>query len=374
MEIGRGVIGRDGLEGLFRALSSRGYTVVGPTVRDGAIVYDGLSSTDDLPEGWGDEHEAGRYRLRRRDDMALFGYTLGSYSLRRFLQPPERLLFTARSGKRGLEIVPEDGEVQRLAFLGVRPCEIRGIEILDRVLRGGDCRDPSYSARRERILIIAANCTEPGGTCFCLSMGTGPEARSGFDLLLTEVAGERHYFLIEAGSERGREILCDLPLREASKEEVEEGRRLLVEARGRMGRSLETGRLKELLYDSYDHPYWDEVSKRCLACGNCTFVCPTCFCTTFEDRMDLMGRAERWQRWDSCFTLDFTYIHGGSLRSSIRSRYRHWVTHKLGTWNDQFGMPGCVGCGRCITWCPVGIDITRVVEALREKEVGDGGP
>ncbi len=373
MEIGRGVIDREGLEGLFRVLSSRGYTIVGPTVRDGAIIYESLSSIGDLPEGWRDEQGAGRYRLRRRDDRALFGYTLGPYSLRRFLQPPHQLLFTARSGEEGFEIIGETVKVSRLAFLGVRPCELRGVKILDRVLTGGDYRDPSYSARREKILVIAVNCTEPGGTCFCLSMGTGPVAGSGFDILLTEVIGGRHYFLVEAGSGIGEEILKALPLREASKEEVEEGERLLAGARERMGRSLEVEGLRDLLYNSYDHPHWDEVSKRCLACGNCTFVCPTCFCTTLEDRVDLRGRAERWQRWDSCFTLDFTYIHGGSLRSSIRSRYRHWVTHKLGTWIEQFGMSGCVGCGRCITWCPVGIDITRVVETLREKEVGDGG-
>lgn len=367
------LIERDGLDRFLNILSLKGYIIIGPTVRDGAIIYDTLSSIKDLPEGWGDEHAAGRYRLKKRNDRSLFGYTLGPYSLRSFLQPTQQLLFTARPQGKGFEIACETPELVRLALFGVRPCELKGIEVLDRVLTGGDYRDPSYSARREKILIIAVNCTEPGGTCFCLSMGTGPVAGSGFDILLTEVTGERHYFLVEAGSDRGREILKDLSPRKASKEEVKEGKRLLARARERMGRSLERDGIRELLYNSHDHPHWDEVSKRCLACGNCTFVCPTCFCTTFEDKVDLKGRTERWQRWDSCFTLDFTYIHGGSIRSSIRSRYRHWVTHKLSTWVDQFGVFGCVGCGRCITWCPVGIDITRVVEALRGKEVGDEG-
>jgi sulfhydrogenase subunit beta (sulfur reductase) len=136
-----------------------------------------------------------------------------------------------------------------------------------------------------------------------------------------------------------------------------------------MGRTLDTADIKALLYRNYEHPRWDNAAARCLTCGNCTMVCPTCFCTTVEDVTDLKGEhAERWQKWDSCFTMDFSYIHGGIIRSSPKARYRQWMTHKLATWIDQFGTSGCVGCGRCITWCPVAIDITEEVRAIRESE------
>jgi sulfhydrogenase subunit beta (sulfur reductase) len=133
-----------------------------------------------------------------------------------------------------------------------------------------------------------------------------------------------------------------------------------------MGRQMDTNGLKELLQGNPTHKQWDDVAARCLTCANCTMVCPTCFCTTVEDHTDLTGQtAERVRRWDSCFTLDFSYIHGGSVRTETKSRYRQWMTHKLASWIDQFGTSGCVGCGRCITWCPVGIDITAEVAAIR---------
>jgi ferredoxin len=141
---------------------------------------------------------------------------------------------------------------------------------------------------------------------------------------------------------------------------------VVAQTASQMGRSLDTAGIKELLQGNPNHPRWDEVAERCLTCGNCTMVCPTCFCTTVEDHNDLTGTsAERVRKWDSCFTLDFSYVHGGSVRNSNKSRYRQWMTHKLASWIDQFGTSGCVGCGRCVTWCPVGIDITAEVAAIR---------
>jgi len=132
-----------------------------------------------------------------------------------------------------------------------------------------------------------------------------------------------------------------------------------------MGRHLDTEGLKERLDRSYEVPHWDEVAKRCLACGNCTMVCPTCFCATMEDTGDLGNTlTERRRVWDSCFSIEFSYVHGGSVRTSAGARYRQWITHKLAAWHHQFGVSGCVGCGRCITWCPAGIDITAEAAAV----------
>jgi ferredoxin len=198
-------------------------------------------------------------------------------------------------------------------------------------------------------------------------MGTGPRAGHGFDLALTELLRDSHEFLVEVGSARGGEILSRIPCRAASADDLAAAEAVVARTASRMGRTLDTNGIKELLQDNPEHPRWNEVAQRCLSCANCTMVCPTCFCTTVEDHSDLSNQvAVRERRWDSCFTLDFSYIHGGSVRTQTRSRYRQWMTHKLANWIDQFGMSGCVGCGRCITWCPVGIDITAEAAAIRE--------
>ncbi|MEV0403129.1 4Fe-4S dicluster domain-containing protein [Actinoallomurus sp. NPDC050550] len=360
----------DGLVGLHGALVDSGYTVIGPTVRDRAIVLAELASADDLPYGWGVTLEPGGYRIRRRADSAAFAHSAGPQSWKPFLHPPRSKLWDARRTDDGFEINEAREEPPRYAFLGVRPCDLRAIGILDRVLAGGRHPDDAYAARRDGVFIIVVNCTEPGETCFCASMGTGPGADSGYDLALTEFAGEGR-FLVDVGSDAGADMLARIEHGEADPVTETRARAEVDAAAGRMGREMPAEGLRDLMAGSLEAARWDDVASRCLTCGNCTMVCPTCFCTTVEDVTDLTGdHAERWQRWDSCFDLDFSHLQGGSVRTSTKSRYRQWLTHKLGTWHDQFGSSGCVGCGRCIVWCPVGIDLTEEVAALREENDG----
>jgi ferredoxin len=366
------VIEPEALDGLLKALMGRGFRVVGPTVRDGAIVYEDLESAADLPIGWKDSQDAGTYRLERREDEARFGYAVGPHSWKHFLLPARIRLWRARRSEDGFEVEEEPLEDTPLALIGVRACELHGIAIQDRVFLGGSYADRDYAARRKDAFVVAVNCFEPAGTCFCVSMGTGPKVEAGFDLALTEILDGAHRLLVEVGSERGAEVLAELPHRAAEPADLEAAAAAVQGAADSMGRKLDVTDIRDLLARNLENPRWDDVAKRCLTCGNCTLVCPTCFCLTVEDHTDLTGdHSERTRLWDSCFTLDHSYIHGGSIRPSGRSRYRQWLTHKFGTWHDQFGSSGCVGCGRCIAWCPVGIDVTEELTAIRASEGAD---
>ncbi|GAA2246525.1 4Fe-4S dicluster domain-containing protein [Streptomyces indiaensis] len=369
-----GVLDRDGLSALIEVLAAQGRTVIGPTVRDGAIVLAEIGSADDLPFGWGSEVEAGRYRLVPRADGAVFAHTAGPQSWKTFLHPQREKLWSAeRTPDGALSVTEDDPEQTSYAFLGVRPCDLRAITIQDRVLAGGRYPDRGYRERRTGAFLIAAECTEPGATCFCVSMGGGPAVDgSGFDLALTEVLDQGgHRFLVRVGSEAGRDALDGVPHAPADAETEYAARAAVDAARDRMGRAMPPVDLRTLMGESLEADRWDDVAARCLTCGNCTMVCPTCFCTTTEEVTDLTGdHAERWLRWDSCFDVAFSHLHGGPVRASARSRYRQWLTHKLSTWYEQFGSSGCVGCGRCVTWCPVGIDITEEAAALHDERAG----
>ena len=359
-----------GLESLIALLRADGWSVVGPRIVDGVITHGPIESLADLPHNTGDEQDAAHYRLVERADDALFGYAVGPQSWKPSLFPARELLRRSSVDHEGGEPTPDEQpqpEVPRLALVGVRSCDLRAIAVHDDVLMGRVAQDVRYAARRHAVLVVAVTCADPASTCFCVSMGTGPEPQTGFDIALTELADDiGHRFVARAGTDRGEEILGRLDCTTTTADDLSGAADVVSTAVARMGRHLDTSDLRDLLYDNADHPQWDDVANRCLACGNCTLVCPTCFCTTVVDSTDLVdGSSERWRVWDSCFTGELTQLESGAVRASTRSRYRQWATHKLASWWDQFGSSGCVGCGRCITWCPAAIDITAEVAAIR---------
>ena len=355
-----------GLQGLIDALQGRGYRVIGPRVRDGALVLADITSVDDLPRGVGDDQEPGHYRTRARDDESLFGFAATAQSAKPLLFPPDEQLWRGTRAGEGFEVAPKEPEPAPVALLGIRGCDLAAIGIHDTVLLGRGAVDAHYAARRDRSFLIAVTCSTPAGTCFCASMGTGPKPGEGADLTLTELL-DPHRFLVEIGTPEGEEVLAELASAPATPADLAAADAVVADAVALMGRTMPTDGLRDLLYASAESPRWNDVAERCLACTNCTMVCPTCFCTSVEDVSDLSGDVdERHRVWDSCFSMEYSRLHGGAVRTSTSARYRQWLTHKLAAWTDQFGMSGCVGCGRCITWCPAGIDLTAEVAALRE--------
>jgi formate hydrogenlyase subunit 6/NADH:ubiquinone oxidoreductase subunit I len=365
------LLDKSGLAALLEALTHRGYNVIGPVARDGAILLDQVQSLDDLPAGYIDEQSPGHYRLTLQQGQALFAYGVGPQSWKKYLHPAEVKLWSAERQDGTFRILNNEiPPKQPLAFFGVRPCDLAAITIQDRVLTRHRYHDPIYCGRRKGAFLVVVQCTQAASTCFCASLGSGPRAKGGFDLALTELINdEAHRFVVHSGTKRGAKLLAELQAVPATQDLLQQETEALEAAAHQQVRKLNTDGIKELLYRSFDDPRWEKIAGRCLTCANCTSVCPTCFCTTVEDANNLtVDHAERWRRWDSCFTLTFSYIHGGSVRASATARYRQWVTHKFAAWIDQFETLGCVGCGRCITWCPVGIDVTEGIQALREGD------
>jgi ferredoxin len=365
------IIKRSELDSLFNLLHRDGYETIGPCVKDNAIIYDVIKGSAELPLGWSDEQDKGMYRLKKNENPTLFAYAVGPHSWKKFFHPSEQLLWKAKQTENGFEVLPEEKEEKKkLAFIGVRACELSAMSIQQNVFAEGAALAGKGSYLYDHPFIVAINCTHPSKNCFCTSMETGPKAQKGFDISFTEIYNSNtHYFIAETGSERGVALLEQMPGRAPVANEIAEGEIAIENSAKQINKKLNTHGIKELLYNNYDHPQWEKVADRCLSCGNCTMVCPTCFCSTVEDTIDISGQhAERWNKWDSCFSIDFSYIHGGPVRNSVKSRYRQWMTHKLATWIDQFGTSGCVGCGRCITWCPVGIDITEETASIRNNQ------
>jgi ferredoxin len=352
---------------LIEQLRRDGYTILGPRIDQEAIVYEEIDGIDDLPLGWTDEQSPGSYRLTKTSRQHYFEYAVGPHSWKKFLFPPRVPLMESKKTNSGWIMRDVPTMPSKFAFLGARACELAAIAIQDKVFLSKSYTDSIYQSRRQDNLIIAVNCTTAASTCFCTSMETGPRCTSGFDIVLTEI---ENGFLVESGSEVGSSIVGSLPGSIPTEEQLQEAEVALQGPLHQITRRLETKDLKEKLLKQLENPHWEDIASRCLGCTNCTLVCPTCFCHSVEEVTDLaQDRIVRERQWDSCFNLSFSHSGGGAVRNDIRSRYRQWMTHKLAYWIDQFGSSGCVGCGRCITWCPVGIDLTAEVAILTGAEV-----
>ncbi len=352
------------LDALLADLRSNGFQTVGPHVQDESVVYKEIEGLKDLPRGYRSEQNPAAYRLIQTGKERYFDFIPAMHSWKYFLFPPRHLLFNAyKQGK--WQIEANDTPQPHYALIGVRACELAAIQVQDRTFLRQDFYDPIYRARREGLFILAVNCLHPNATCFCVSMGTGPRHQAGFDLCLTELDDQ---FLLEIGSELGLSLVARRPYELPSAFVQTAANQAIEQAKGWMGRKMEISDLPDLLTGNLDAERWSEVAKRCLSCGNCTQVCPTCFCWDATDQVDVLGKSTSRERvWDTCFNPNYSTVFGGNTRPNIRSRYRQWLTHKMATWKGQFNVLGCVGCGRCITWCPVGIDITEEVAAIRKE-------
>ncbi len=363
MERSLAFLAREAFASLLQLLQKSGYHTVGPQVREGAIVFDTLNTIDHLPKGVHDQQAAGQYRLKQSDSPRLFAWANGPQGIKPFVFSPKEALWRSQRSESGtLTFTAIEPEVKPTAIIGVRPCDIAALYLQDKHFLQQESLDPSYQKRREQLLLIVVNCTHPAKTCFCASTGDGPQANYGYDIALTELDDG---FLLEAHNQRGHQLIEKLPIQPATEQQQRLAEQALTKAANQQTRQLPGQNLNQKLFENLKHPQWQDIAERCLSCGNCTAVCPSCFCHSEGELAALDGHSsEHYREWDSCFSPGHSHIHGITIRADTRTKYRQWLTHKLGSWHTQYGRSGCVGCGRCISWCPAGIDLTAEVSII----------
>jgi ferredoxin len=365
MESGRFFFNTDQLQDLLNILQDNGYDCIGPQARDGAIIYDGIHSVEQLPRGISDKQQPGSYRLDMNSGSKYFDWANGPQAIKPLLFTPKETLWSStRSADGDISFCVDEQETRKLAVIGARACDIAAMKIHDLHFLKQEYIDPYYKARRDKLLIIAVNCGHPAETCFCHSTGDGPFAEDGFDIALTEL---QDGFIVSAQTRQGEMILAGLSLQDCTKNMLAESERIKARA-SKQKRQLPGHDIKSRMMHELDNEAWHDIATKCLSCGNCTSVCPTCFCHAEKEAPELDGKSSvHYREWDSCFGQDHSRIHGITIRSQTSQRYRQWLTHKFSTWHEQYGRSGCVGCGRCIAWCPVGIDVTESVARIVEN-------
>jgi ferredoxin len=358
-----GFLPRANLQSLLDLLLAEGYATIGPVAKDGAIQYRPVSQVSELPRGVEVEQAPGSYRLSQEEGERLFDWANGPQALKPFLFAPREPLWRATRGEDGgLKFEPVLPDPEPTAVIGLRACDLAALALQDKHFLGGAASDPHYQARREGLLAIGVDCSHPAATCFCASTGDGPSLSSGFDIGLSELDDG---FLLRSGTPRGKRLLAKLDLKPASKVQLNRQAKAEQVAIKAQKKGLPSRNLQGALFSRLATEHWEAVAKRCLACGNCTAVCPSCFCYSVHAEPSLDGAvSEQVRQWDSCFSEGHSAMHRHPVRPDILTRYRQWVTHKLGGWHAQYGRSGCVGCGRCISWCPAAIDIRDEVERV----------
>lgn len=355
-------LARADLGQLFDVLRDAGYRVVGPRIDQGAITFQDVEAVDDLPVGVTNDNAPGRVRLQEIDSARHFSWSNGAQTIKPLVYAPRESLWQVKKTEQGIQFVPTVPTLKPVAVFGARACDLAALSITDKHFLGNTYHDAYYAARRDSLFLIAVNCTHPASTCFCASTGDGPEVKAGADLVLDELD---EGYLVQAGSERGTALLAKLPLTAAAATQQQvavQQREACVQGQVR---TMPSQPALQGLMQRLEAPGWERIAEACLACGNCTAACPTCFCHRETEQPALDGSHSQHSReWDSCFNMDHSYIVGEVVRPDIARRYRQWMTHKLATWVEQYGRTGCVGCGRCTAWCPAGIDFVQEAQAM----------
>lgn len=271
--------------------------------------------------------------------------------------PQSEVLFQYKNGS----FLPVLSTNDLRIIFGIRPCDAHAVTLLDSIFDQQEYIDPFWKSRRDRTILVGLGCHQPCNTCFCSSVGSGPFDPKGLDILMTDLGD---VYTLEVLSDKGSTLLNgQMTLSEENQERMVAFQKKAEEG---MPKVFETSGIREKLYHIFESGYWQKVSQSCLGCGVCTFLCPTCFCF---DIVDETQRDERVRNWDTCmFRIYSQEASGHNPHPSRSERTRQRLMHKFAYWLDHINQIGCVGCGRCVQYCPVGLDIREMIRQAQAWE------
>ena len=357
-------LAREQLQQLIDALHNHGYHCIGPRVESHSITYGEICHVDELPQGVEATQAPGEYRLHHRHHQRHFSWANTAQAIKPLTFTAKEILWRCEKDEQGnLVFSQQQAEVKPLAIIGARACDLAALKLQQQHFLNPSAEDPWFKQRFGALFIVAVHCSHSADTCFCHATGDGPNASQDFDIAMHELDDG---FVLEAGSYQGEQLLNDLDLQAVNNEQQQLIKQQTEQSIAQQSRHL-PDKVSQKLLNNLEHAHWDDIGKRCLSCGNCTAVCPSCFCHQQHDDFSITDNSgTHYREWSSCFSHDHGYISGHELRPTPAKRYRQWLTHKFANWIEQYGRSGCVGCGRCITWCPVGIDVTEELHTLCE--------
>lgn len=361
-----GFLQRSRFQQLLDVLAAQGFKCVGPRVQDQVILYDEIGTVDDLPLGMEVEQAPGRFTLRPENHKRHFSWANTAQAIKPLSFASHEVLWHCEKDEQGrLSFRQHTPAQEPIAIIGARACDLAALKLQQQHFLSPYAEDPWFKQRVGNLFIVAVHCSHAADTCFCAHTGDGPRADDEFDIALHELD---EGFIVETGSYSGEQVVKQLDLLDVQQSQQDQADAQLQHCADSQSRRL-PDHVKDRLLQQLENPHWEKIGERCLSCGNCTAVCPTCFCHQQHDELSIADHsASHYREWSSCFTHNHGYISGYSFRPTRTRRYRQWLTHKFANWYDQYGRSGCVGCGRCITWCPVGIDVTEELAALCENE------
>ena len=328
----------EGLQKLLDFFVKRGFTVYGPVIKGKSWVFSEIHSISEVD----------------------LNYIRSILPPKKLLLPPKSSIFSFKLDD-SFEVF-ESCDFKNVVLFGVHPCDLKAIERLDAFFSLYP-EDVCYKARRQGLFIVGLTCNVVDEHCFCSSLGIDPEASTGFDILITQI-GES--FLVESGSLKGLNILRELNFPEAKSEHLEAKMRHIEDLKSRFTKKADFKELDKIAKSKLDHKVWLETAEKCLSCGNCSMVCPVCYCFDVYDSLDLtLKEGARVMELDSCQLLEYAEVAlGGNFRRDRYQRLRHWMLCKFGAAGGST-YTSCVGCGRCLVYCPTSIDLTEVARVLK---------